>query len=472
MERRIKLLLIEDNEDDAFLLSRFIQKEGYKLDMTRVDDAMGLRQCFQNNKYDAIISDYAMPGFSGSEALGIYKEYDLETPFILLSGTVGEDIAVSMMKAGVHDYIMKDNMIRIVPALEREIKEAQIRSERKLMFSNLIKSEEKFRNIFNSSIDFIVITNYQQDIIETNEAFKNATGYSKNDISNYKVSDVIVEKYLEIMKERLVQLEKTGNVLPTSIEMICKNGGVIPLEINSKLIIYEGQQAILTIARDITERLNMEKRLIDSVIETEENERRRISEDLHDELGPILSSIRMYMNSLQDSNDQEKNKFLMDSIQKLIQNGISSIRELSNNLSPYTLNTYGLVSAINQITESKKHLIPIVIHQNLQGFKVNPNIELIYYRITNELINNTLKYAKASQINIHITYEKGKLHLSYKDNGCGMEINTSGTNEHKGMGINNIINRMKSIDGEYIINSSPGNGFSFIASATTPIFTR
>jgi diguanylate cyclase (GGDEF)-like protein len=128
---RLRLLLIEDSEDDAALVVRALTRGGYDVTAERVDTPAALRSALDRQSWDVTIADYTMPGFSGTAALQILRERDADLPFIFVSGTIGEDSAVAAMKVGAHDYIMKGNLKRLVPAIERELREAAVRRERR-----------------------------------------------------------------------------------------------------------------------------------------------------------------------------------------------------------------------------------------------------------------------------------------------------------------------------------------------------
>ena len=131
MTPRLRLLLIEDSEDDAALVVRALTRGGYDVTAERVDTPAALRSALDRQSWDVTIADYTMPGFSGTAALQILRERDADLPFIFVSGTIGEDSAVAAMKVGAHDYIMKGNLKRLVPAIERELREAAVRRERR-----------------------------------------------------------------------------------------------------------------------------------------------------------------------------------------------------------------------------------------------------------------------------------------------------------------------------------------------------
>ncbi|MDY6827018.1 MAG: diguanylate cyclase [Bacillota bacterium] len=125
----LRAIIVEDSEDDLFLMVRALKKGGFDIVYTRVDTAKGLQNALKDDKWQIVISDHAMPVFSAPEALQILKKSGRDLPFIIVSGTIGEEVAVAAMKAGAHDYIMKDKMARLAPAVERELRDAKLRDQ-------------------------------------------------------------------------------------------------------------------------------------------------------------------------------------------------------------------------------------------------------------------------------------------------------------------------------------------------------
>lgn len=126
----LKVLLIEDNEDDASLVIRTLGHAGFDVSATRVETAQALREALEQHSWDVAIADHTMPAFSGTRALAIVRDHSIDLPFIFVSGTIGEDVAVAAMKQGAHDYIIKGNLTRLPAAVERELREATVRRER------------------------------------------------------------------------------------------------------------------------------------------------------------------------------------------------------------------------------------------------------------------------------------------------------------------------------------------------------
>jgi signal transduction histidine kinase len=139
----LRVLIVEDSEDDAFLVLRELRKGGYEPLALRVETAEAMQAALAEQKWDMIISDYVLPRFSGLDALHVLKQSGQDLPFIVISGNIGEDIAVGAMKAGAHDYILKGNLTRLVPAVERELREAVVRLERRRAEEALQRSYEE-----------------------------------------------------------------------------------------------------------------------------------------------------------------------------------------------------------------------------------------------------------------------------------------------------------------------------------------
>jgi DNA-binding NtrC family response regulator len=133
MKTKLHLLLVEDSPEDAALMQRELERAGFDVAGERVETESALRQALPQAIWDAILCDFTMPQFSGESALRIVRESDADLPFIYVSGTIGEDVAVEAMKSGAQDYVLKNNLKRLAPAVERELREAKVRREKRIL---------------------------------------------------------------------------------------------------------------------------------------------------------------------------------------------------------------------------------------------------------------------------------------------------------------------------------------------------
>lgn len=207
------------------------------------------------------------------------------------------------------------------------------------------------------------------------------------------------------------------------------------------------------------ERNRSEKRLLNAIIQTEEKERKRFAKDLHDGLGPLLSTVKMSLSAMLNNkiNNQQE---ILENTSMVINEAISSIKEISNNLSPHVLTNFGLVSALKNFTHkiNETKTINISLTSNMETDRFDHNVEIILYRATCELITNTLKHAHAKNIQINISKHLRTLTIQFHDDGQGFNPDAKLTGMHDGMGFSNISSRIKSINGVFILNSYPDEG--------------
>jgi two-component system sensor histidine kinase UhpB len=182
MNMTLKTLLAEDSEDDAVLIELELRRGGYEPLCTRVETAKDFATQLKQQEWDLVISDYLMPKFGGLEALAIVKEQKLDIPFIIVSGKIGEDTAVEAMRMGAHDYIMKDKLARLVPAIKRELKEAVERREHRKAEQALRESEKRFALFMRYLPGIAYIKDKKGNILYINEYLERMHGWKRKEI--------------------------------------------------------------------------------------------------------------------------------------------------------------------------------------------------------------------------------------------------------------------------------------------------
>lgn len=212
------------------------------------------------------------------------------------------------------------------------------------------------------------------------------------------------------------------------------------------------------------ERLNYQrtlvsKRILTAVIRTEEKFRSRFSKDLHDGLGPLLSSVKISLSALEHIKDEAEREELIANSIYVIDESIRSLREISNNLSPHVLNDFGLKRGVANFISKGVALngVKVDFDTNVGAQRYDKDIEVILYRVICELINNSLKHSHCTEIGLSLQQEDRVLSLDYADNGCGFDTNAM---MDCGMGLSNISSRINTINGSFDISSVVGEGMS------------
>lgn len=261
----LKVLFVEDSEDDVLLVLREIKRGGYGVMFERVDTLEGMRSALSKGKWDIILSDYTMPHFSAQEALSLFKEMELDIPFIVVSGAIGEQTAVELMKAGADDFVMKGNLARLVPAIQRELSDAEARRERKQAQEKLKESEERYRLLFQNSPEAISQVDQDGRFITANISMIKSLGFTSEE-------EVIGKTFIDLMPEDV------ANRRLEIVKKACNEGKIqifedkradkwfytifVPIKIPGK-----EEVTVQIIARDITEtkiaREQLERSFID-----------------------------------------------------------------------------------------------------------------------------------------------------------------------------------------------------------------
>lgn len=204
-----------------------------------------------------------------------------------------------------------------------------------------------------------------------------------------------------------------------------------------------------------------EKMFLNAIIQTEEKERKRFAKDLHDGLGPLLSTVKMSVSSLAQLEHDQASKEIVDNTEMVINEAIKSLKEISDNLSPHVLNNFGLLRALRNFSNkiNATRAIHIELESNLGNERFSNNIEVVLYRVVCELINNTIKHAQAKTISIQLQKEASDLLISYQDDGIGFDMEKLEEQPLVGgMGFSNIYSRINSLKGEISLNSKTGEG--------------
>jgi PAS domain S-box-containing protein len=329
----------------------------------------------------------------------------------------------------------------------------------------LEQSESHFKTLFNNSSDEIFVIDFAGNFIEVNQVACDTLGYSHQEFLTMNIRDIKTQKFLGHVESNIMKITQFGQYRYES-ENQAKDGRIIPVEMKSRVIDYKGGQAILTIARDITERKEIEEKILTTIIQTEENERKRFAADLHDDLGPILSTVKLYTDLLKKGNYKKINETeAVKNIEELVDMAIKSTRQIARNIRPNILQDFGLAAAITDFCSFINSTSAITINLNTSAYKIGKRgiEESMLYQAFKELINNTIRHSEAKNVKIELKSFENQIILYYRDDGKGFDV-AYAMKEKGGLGLNNIVNRIKSVQGTVDINSEEGKGMFLIAS--------
>jgi PAS domain S-box-containing protein len=270
----LRLLLVEDSDYDARLLIHELRQGGYDPAYVRVDAPEAMAGALEQQDWDLVIADYVMPRFSGLYALKLVQERGLDLPFIIVSGKIGEDVAVEAMKAGAHDYLLKDNLTRLNLAVERELREAAVRREHRLAEAELaatqqqlieaqkVEAEQRFLKAFkSSSISQTIKTLDGAQYLDVNEHFGRLTGYRRKEVIGKTPGDLNLWVKPELRLQMVGLLKTTGEVRDYELELRTKTGRTRTVSLSAVTIMLNNEPCVLGSTVDITERKQANERL-------------------------------------------------------------------------------------------------------------------------------------------------------------------------------------------------------------------
>ncbi len=260
MTHVLHVLIVEDSEDDTFLTLRELRKGDYTVDYVRVDTQEAMQMALEQQSWDIVIADYTLPVFSAPAALKLLQNLKLDLPFIIVSGTIGEDIAVASMKAGANDYIIKGNLARLVPAVERELREAQERHKRHITEQALRDSEARYRLLFESNPHPMWVFDAETlTFLAVNQAAIAHYGYSEAEFLQMSITDIIPPEDIDRLHQTLSVTKDEKKVSIWKHQK--KDGSLIDVEVVIHTLTFAGREANLVLVDDITETKQAEQKI-------------------------------------------------------------------------------------------------------------------------------------------------------------------------------------------------------------------
>lgn len=328
------------------------------------------------------------------------------------------------------------------------------------LFQQLNNSEEQYLNMVEKSpVGIILVEPNSGAIVDANQVLLDILGYSLNELALLNINDLIPDHLKAEREEQLLNLKKHSKVTFES-ERIHKNGSRVPVETTLSMNMYgDALPVIMAVVTDITERKKAKERLLSAIMSAEDNERERISSEIHNGLQQTLICASLQLEQIKAEDEEEyANNVAFNQGLDFLNTAINESRAIAHALLPKTVEDNGLADSLEEMVRRINLLsqVKISLKFDFNDSLLEISIALRLYNIIQEALNNALKHANASFIDISITLNKNKLELLIIDDGVGFEFSTLDTN--KSFGLHSMQQKVKAISGELKIESAPGNG--------------
>lgn len=462
----LSVLIVEDNPGDLFLLQETLRLS--KLPFKQIHKAESAAEAIEQlqkhgHELDVVLLDLSLPDSSGFNSYSQVYGHAGAIPIIVLTGLADTEMALETMAQGAQDYLIKGEYDERLLA-----KSIQYSIERNRIRLSLIESNESYRNLFfNNPLPIFIWDLLTLEILEANEVAQEEYGYSHEELLEMKVLDLRSERFHDKIQTFAKEfLESDINRKSGIWEHKKRNGEAMILDISSHKIDYKGRAAVLAIHNNITEKIRLEEKLEEerklkqkeineAMITVQERERNEISTELHDNVNQQLTVAMMYIASAQQKCTDGAD--LLKQSSGFILNAIEEIRKLSQILVTPLIKHFGLSKAIESLVEDISAVNTLQIDLTADVFyeeDIKYDFKLSIFRMVQEQMNNIIKHAKATNVNIELMRNNQMVYLKIADNGVGFDA----SQQAKGIGLYNIHSRANLYNGIVDIQTSPGNG--------------
>jgi PAS domain S-box-containing protein len=289
-----RVLVVEDSADDVVLLARELKKQSKPATFERVETAPDMRRALTEQRFDIIVSDYSMPEFSALEALAVARELAPDLPFIIVSGTIGEETAVAALRAGAHDFMIKGNLSRLVPAMEREIREAAERLARRRAEEAVQASELRFQALIENALDIIAVIDADGNVRLASPSLQRLLGYDPQRTLGRSLFEPVHADDQQRLRRMLdTVMQRPGTVSSTQLRYRHrKTGAWLTLELHCKNVLDQPEVGgIVVNARDVTTRVEAEGALRRALAELRATQRQVVQQERLRALGEMASGV-------------------------------------------------------------------------------------------------------------------------------------------------------------------------------------
>lgn len=496
MSRPLRLLMIEDNDDDAALLVRELRRAGYDPDTRRVDTRASLEDALDAT-WDLILCDYQMPGLDAPMALAVVRSRQIDTPCIIVSGTVGEERAVAALRSGAQDFVLKDNLARLVPAIERELRDSEIRIRHARAENTLRATEASLRAAFELIPDGVLI-HREGVVVHANGSAaallgagvsEDLVGCALLDLFSVSDQDAVREREREILRSH-------APVALAELTMVRFDCGTVHVETTGMSVLFEGQPAILSVIRDVSSRRELVARTmqIDRMLAVG-TLAAGVGHEINNPLAYVMANltyatdeVRRVQQQLETSTDRFPStsplaKTLSEVVDILgeVDDGARRIRDIARDLNTFARNDeeQGLVdlraaadTALRMAAHELRRRARVV-----RDYQEVPPVRASASRVSQVFLNLIINAAHSiamgasdsNEISVRIRSENGTVVVEVRDTGCGIApehrerlftpfFTTKPIGQGTGLGLSISRRIVRSLGGDIEAESVPGRG--------------
>ena len=410
---------------------------------------------------DHVRSWMGVPLVTSGKVIGIYSVDKVEPDFFQVEHARLAETLAARAATAIQNAQLFEQSQRYVAELEERIAERQ-RAEIALR-----ESEERYRELFENAKDAIYVHDLEGTYLRINRAAEKLSGYSREEIIGHNFKEFVAPEHAKNVHDRFWKKVAQQGERIYEVEVIAKDGRRVPIEISSRPIYENGVLVgVQGMARDITERklaqdaLQMFSR---HLIEAQEDERRRIARELHDQIGQILTAVKMNLHTLQQSCDaSEAGSYVKDNIEA-VDEALRLVRDLSVDLRPPILDDLGLATAIRwHVDRYPKRGLNVDVEIELpdENERFSRELETACFRIAQEALTNVVRHAKATQVLIRLTRDRDVLLLTVRDDGVGFDVERLRKRAPRvsTLGLVSMQERAHAAGGMIEIDSAPANG--------------
>ncbi|MEO8384850.1 MAG: histidine kinase [Betaproteobacteria bacterium] len=487
MSLSYNLLLVEDSADDAELLLHSLRAAPFKFTAVRVETEAEYDAALTKELPDVVLCDFNLPRFSTERALKILNDRRLDIPFIVVSHHIGEEAAVAAMQNGASDYLLKNRLGRLSSAIEAAIGRRVSRQQQALAEEALRASESMKRGILNSLNTRIAVLDGNGIIVATNKAWDS---YGDTRSQSYKAPAALGNNYFDLLQEAVDRGDDSSEQSMKSLRSVIDRettfasveyertvpGGIRWFVARAMPLEGSTDGAVIS-HEDITDRMLAHRALADvnrrlqamskRVLTIQEEERRGISRELHDDIGQSMAALKIGLHRLAQRIGDEHREIL-DQCLSTADSTLEKLRDLSLQLRPPQLDQLGLDDALHWLVDQQRNNTGLDISCNFVGLteRLPPVLEGVCYRIAQEALNNATRHAKAKKIGIRVELSDRLLKLAIHDDGVGFDIDAARNKAIKtgSLGLISMEERAQLAGGRLKVRTVQGGGTTVQAS--------